>query len=56
MKTPKKTKLTLSKTTIANLKDIDMDSIKGAKETTCGDSCGTCWRYCNSVISCTRCP
>jgi hypothetical protein len=59
MKTKRDTKkLFLRKSTIANLKDIDMDLIKGGEETTYGDSCGTCWKYCNSVISClpTRCP
>jgi hypothetical protein len=51
-------KLSLNKRTITNLRDIELDSIKGGKETTYGDSCGTCWKHCNSVISClpTRCP
>lgn len=58
MKTKKSTTLSLRKETIANLRNIDMDSIKGGAETTYGDSCGTCWKFCNSVISClpTRCP
>jgi hypothetical protein len=59
MKTQKnKSKLALRKRTIANLKAFEMNSVKGGEETTYGDSCGTCFKYCNSVITClpTRCP
>jgi len=54
-------KLSLSKSTVVNLENVDMNSIRGKGNSDSNDpqdgSCISCaWIICNSYISCNVCP